>query len=214
MGVVCYSEQTKLLLKNRHKMDLEAFISSYGYAAVAIGTFLEGETILALAGFAAHRGYLQLPWVIVSAFLGTLLGDQLFYYMGRYKGQSILDKHPGWKTKADKIFRLLEKHQTLLIIGFRFLYGLRSITPTLIGLSKVAPTKFLVLNILGAAIWAISIGTLGYFFGQTLELVIADIKHYEVLVGFIFVVIGIVVWSYHFRKQKYLQKNSSDGENQ
>ena len=52
-------------------MLLEELITTYGYAAVGIGSFLEGETVLVLGGLAAHRGYLELPWVIVYAFLGT-----------------------------------------------------------------------------------------------------------------------------------------------
>jgi len=53
-------------------MSLEEIISNYGYAALLIGTFIEGETILVLAGFAAHRGYLDLPLVVTCAFIGTL----------------------------------------------------------------------------------------------------------------------------------------------
>ena len=60
-------------------MDLQSIIENYGYAAILIGTFLEGETILALAGLAAHQGYLALTWVILAAFLGSLCGDQLFF---------------------------------------------------------------------------------------------------------------------------------------
>jgi len=60
-------------------MTLESIVDTYGYVAVLLGTFLEGETILVLGGFAAHRGYLALPWVIVAAFFGSLCGDQLFF---------------------------------------------------------------------------------------------------------------------------------------
>ena len=60
-------------------MDLQSIIENYGYAAIFIGTFLEGETILILAGLAAHQGYLVLTWVILAAFLGSLCGDQLFF---------------------------------------------------------------------------------------------------------------------------------------
>ena len=60
-------------------MDLQNFIENYGYVTILIGTFLEGETILALAGLAAHQGYLLLPGVILAAFLGSLCGDQLFF---------------------------------------------------------------------------------------------------------------------------------------
>jgi membrane protein DedA with SNARE-associated domain len=59
-------------------MDLLSIIENYEYAAILIGTFLEGETILVLAGLAAHQGYLVLTWVILAAFLGSLGGDQLF----------------------------------------------------------------------------------------------------------------------------------------
>ena len=65
---------------------LESLIANYGYAAVLIGTFVEGETILVIAGFAAHRGYLSLPWVILLAFAGSLAGDQLWFYVGRRSG--------------------------------------------------------------------------------------------------------------------------------
>jgi membrane protein DedA with SNARE-associated domain len=160
-------------------MSLEDLISTYGYAAIAIGTFLEGETILVLGGLAAYRGYLELPWVLVSAFGGTLLGDQLYFYIGRAKGRSILEKRRNWKSKSEKVFSLLDKHQVLLILGFRFLYGLRTVTPIVLGASRIAPVRFLILNILGAFTWTIVIGVMGYIFGHTLEVIIGDVKRYE-----------------------------------
>jgi len=60
-------------------MDLQSIIEHYGYAAILIGTFFESETILVLAGLAAHQGYLVLSWVILAAFVGSLCGDQLFF---------------------------------------------------------------------------------------------------------------------------------------
>lgn len=58
-------------------MPLADLLREYGYYAVFLGTFLEGETVLVMAGFAAHSGYLQLPWVIAVA--GGTLGDQLYF---------------------------------------------------------------------------------------------------------------------------------------
>ena len=65
-------------------MSLTSLIEDYGYLALLIGTFLEGETILVLAGFAAQRGHLEIEWVIVVAFIGSFSGDQLFFYIGRF----------------------------------------------------------------------------------------------------------------------------------
>ena len=176
-------------------MSLEGFISTYGYSAIVVGTFLEGETILILGGFAAHRGYLHLPWVVLCAFLGTLLGDQLYFYVGRLKGNRLLENRPGWKSKADKVLPLLDRHQVWLILGFRFLYGIRTVTPFLIGASGVAPLRFLLLNSLGALVWATLIGVLGYMFGHTLEAVIGEFKRYELWVFGAVAVAGIIAWS-------------------
>lgn len=74
-------------------MTFESLIKEFGYLAVFVGTFLEGETILVVAGFAAYETYLELPLVILFAFLGSLFGDQLYFFIGRYKGQSLLKKY-------------------------------------------------------------------------------------------------------------------------
>ncbi|WP_342608673.1 DedA family protein [Vibrio tritonius] len=177
-------------------MSLQQLVAEYGYLAVAIGTFFEGETILVLGGFAAHRGYLDLFWVIASAFGGTLFGDQLYYFIGRSKGKSAIDKRPKWKAKSDRVFHLLNKHQVLLILGFRFLYGIRTVTPFLIGASNVPPQRFIVLNIIGALIWAIAVGVLGYLFGHTVELFLHNIKHYEVTFFAAICFCAIVLWSW------------------
>lgn len=188
-------------------MSLEELITTYGYAAVGIGSFLEGETVLVLGGFAAHRGYLELPWVIVSAFLGSLFGDQLYYFIGRIKGKSILEKRPRWKAKSEKVFSLLHKHQILLILGFRFLYGLRTVTPFVIGASKITPTRFIILNILGAAIWAVIVGGMGYLFGYTLEIFIDNVKKYELLVFAGLTGVGIIIWLVRFTKKPSVHKS-------
>jgi len=183
-------------------MSLEELISTYGYAAIGIGTFLEGETILILGGFSAHRGYLELPWVIVYAFLGTLAGDQLYFYIGRVRGKSLLEKRPAWKSKSEKVFLLMEKYDVWLILGFRFLYGIRTVTPFLIGTGSISSFRFLILNMLGASVWAVVVGTMGYVFGHALEVMIGNIKHYELLIISILTGAGVLSWMLHFANTK------------
>lgn len=183
-------------------MSLEELISTYGYAAIAIGAFLEGETVLILGGLAAYRGYLELPWVLVSAFWGTLLGDQLYFYIGRAKGQRVLEKHRNWKSGSEKVFPLLNKYQVLLILGFRFLYGLRTVTPIVLGASRIAPFRFLLLNILGAFTWTIVIGGMGYLFGHTLEIILGDVKRYELLLFAGLAALGVIVRILHMLSKR------------
>lgn len=177
------------------------FISTYGYAAVGIGAFLEGETFLVLGGFAAHSGYLELPWVIASAFTGALFGDQLYYNLGRLKGKAFLESRPTWKIKSERVFVLMERHQVWLILGFRFLYGLRVVTPFIIGMGNISRTRFLVLNIVGTTIWATSITVLGFLFGNALEAIFGNIKKYEIWVLVVLALAGLAIWFFRFRRK-------------
>jgi membrane protein DedA with SNARE-associated domain len=179
-------------------MTLAHIIDSYGYAALVIGTFLEGETVLVLGGIAAKLGYLKLPWVIVSAFIGTLAGDQLFFFLGRRHGQALLLKRPQWHRRAQKVRHMLERHRVPVCIGFRFLYGFRTISPFVIGMSRIPAWQFVLLNIIGAAAWATLIGTLGFTFGQGLELLLGDIHHYEKEILGAVSGVGVAVWLFRW----------------
>jgi membrane protein DedA with SNARE-associated domain len=181
---------------------MESLLQHYGYLAILIGTFLEGETILVLSGFAAHRGYLNLGWVITAAFFGTLLGDQLFFYLGRRHSEYLLSRRSHWKPRLQRAQRLIQDYRILLILGFRFLYGLRTITPFALGMSRVSWQLFLPLNILGAFIWAISFGCAGYVFGRTVELVLGDIKQYEYWFFSALAAAGCIVWIIYRIRQK------------
>jgi membrane protein DedA with SNARE-associated domain len=185
-------------MQGRDLMDLQSIIEHYGYAAIFIGTFLEGETVLVLAGLAAHQGYLVLTWVILAAFLGSLCGDQLFFYLGRKHSQAVLSRRPAWKKKAESVNRILNKYQTPMILSFRFLYGFRTVTPFVIGMSRVSVKKFIVLNAVGALIWAAAIGSGGYLFGLALQVYIGKVEHYEVLVFAIIALLGLLIWIVHF----------------
>ncbi|MCX5851503.1 MAG: DedA family protein [Deltaproteobacteria bacterium] len=179
-------------------MPLEQLITNYGYIIIFFGTLLEGETVLVLAGFLAHRGYLELPLVIITAFAGSFIGDQFFFYLGRIKGISLIERHLSWKAKYDRASALLHKHQIPVILCFRFIYGMRTITPFLIGLSRVKPSIFFLLNGIGALLWAVVIGFLGYFIGNALELIFQEVRRYEIIVIITIICIGVIIWSYHF----------------
>jgi membrane protein DedA with SNARE-associated domain len=72
-----------------------------------------------------------------------------------------------------------------------------------IGMSDVSPSRFTILNGIGAMLWAIVIGFLGYLCGNILELIMGEIKHLEVpiLVG-IAVIGGLWFFFNHRRRSK------------
>jgi len=190
-------------------LTLEHLIDSDGYLALVAGTFLEGETILVLGGVAAKLGYLRLPWVIVSAFVGTLMSDQLFFFMGRWQGQALLLKHPHWNSRAQRVHRMLERHRIPIIIGFRFVYGFRTITPFVLGMSRVPAVEFIAFNIVGAAAWASAIACLGYAFGKAMELLLGDIRHYEKWILLSVIAAGSIIWLLHLAANNK-RRNDSD----
>ncbi|MCA9629607.1 MAG: DedA family protein [Myxococcales bacterium] len=168
---------------------IEHWVSLYGYWAVLLGTLLEGETVLIMGAYFAHRGYLSLPLVMLCAFLGSLLGDQLAFLFGRRVGRAWIDRRPRLSSQADRVARLLERHPTGVLLGFRFVYGVRSVTPLLVGASGISPGVFARYNLVGAALWAVIVGGLGYAFGQSLELLFAEAERFEVWV----VALGVLV---------------------
>ena len=106
-------------------LDLPGLIDSYGYVAVAIGAFLEGETILALAGLAAYRGYLDFYTVVVVAAVCGFGGDQFYFWLGRYRGAKMLARFPDMQESAHRFDELLTRWHAPLIVAIRFMYGFR-----------------------------------------------------------------------------------------
>ncbi len=160
-------------------MHLSALIGSYGYLAVFIGAFLEGETILALAGLAAFRGYLDLYPVIAIALVAGFAGDQVYFFLGRYNGARILARFPDAQARAHRFDAMLARWHAPLIVAIRFMYGFRIVGPVLLGMGRVPGWKFMLYNFIGAAIWAPLVAGLGYAFGSVVESFISNIERYE-----------------------------------
>ena len=149
-------------------MAIDDLIQSYGYLAVAVGTFLEGETVLILAGAAASLGHLSMPAVIAVATMASFAGDQLYFHLGRSYGARMLARFPSLQFRTARARELLERYHIPLILSIRFLYGLRIAGPIAIGMSSVPWLRFLALNLAGAIVWAAAIAGAGYWGGQAL----------------------------------------------
>ena len=175
-------------------MDLEGLVRSYGYLAVFCGTLLEGETVVVIAGFLSHRGYLQPPLVAAIAFTGSFLVDQFFFFLGRRHGRRLLQRRARWQAGAGRAEALFKRFGTSLILGFRFLYGFRTVTPFVLGMSQVPAARFALLNAAGAAAWAVVFTAGGYFFGRVMEAVLGDLRRHEGWLLAALAIIGVAIW--------------------
>jgi membrane protein DedA with SNARE-associated domain len=183
-------------------MNLSTLIETHGYWLLAIGCLLEGETILLLAGFAAHRGYLNPYAVLAIASMAGFTGDQFFFWMGRRHGNYVLARWPSVTAQSERLHRLMERFHAAVIIGVRFAYGLRIAGPVLLGMSPIKSLKFGLLNALGAVIWAILIGSIGWVFGSAAEIALGKVRHYEgwLLLGL--ATAGLVFWWVKSRRSR------------
>jgi membrane protein DedA with SNARE-associated domain len=184
-------------------IDWQHLLTQYGYLAILVGTFLEGESILILGGYAAHQGYLFLPHVLLAAFAGSFFGDQLYFAVGRMYGRAFLATRPAWRARVARVNGLLQRYQTAYILGFRFLYGLRTLSPFVLGAGPVKTLRFVLLNAAGAILWTLTIGSIGYAFGEMVTLMLGRAKHYEAYVLGAILVIGIVVTVTLHRRAKH-----------
>ncbi|EGJ48891.1 DedA family protein [Desulfocurvibacter africanus] len=176
-------------------IEYQGIIVTYGYLAIMLGTFLEGEMILVLGGFLAHQGYLSLPGVIIAAFVGSMLTDQMFFLLGRFRGRPFLRKRPALLNRIARADNLLTRHRVPVTLGFRFLYGMRTVIPFALGLSSIRLALFVPLNAIGALIWASAGGSLGFVFGRSLSRAIQELGRHEAEVFASLAVAALLLWA-------------------
>ncbi|MDR1241613.1 MAG: DedA family protein [Deltaproteobacteria bacterium] len=193
-------------------MDFESIrllLEQWGYLIIIGWTFIEGETVVIVAGLLAQQGLLNLnPWLIaLCAFTGSFCSDQLMFALGKYKGPTVLHRFPRLAKNTEKARNLMIKYENALILGFRFIYGVRNITPILLGISGVKHLKFFTLNMIGGCVWAASFAFGGYYFGELLEELSAAFPHakYVILAGLILLVTSVFLFR-RFRRKKAAQQ--------
>jgi membrane protein DedA with SNARE-associated domain len=175
--------------------DLLNFISTYGYWGVFFGALLEGETLILISGFLVHEGYLLLRYVLVFGFIGAVLGDGIWFLLGKYWGDKILSAWPWFKEVTHKPIGYMTKKPALVSFWVRFIYGFRHVIPFSLGMTRYPFHKFLFWNSLGALFWVFIFAGGGYIFGNILETFLGRLKHYQ-LVTVIIVILIIVLFNY------------------
>lgn len=175
-------------------MNIEQWLEQYGYLAVFCGVFFEGPLTLTMAGFLAHQGYLNVIGVLLTAFTATFLVVEFLYFIGLLAGQYLLEKWPLWRRNYPRFSILLERHKTLFIISFRFIYGTQVMAATASGMGRIHPGYFSTMNAVGAALWTTVLLSAGYLFGHVFEMLIEDVKLYEKPLLFVLAVIVLVYY--------------------
>lgn len=190
-------------------MDIPQLIQQYGYAAVAVGAFLEGETVLILAAAGAHLGYLKLPAVIVVAAIGAFLGDNVYFFVGRCYGPRLTRRFPSLGRAVPRVDRFVGRWHALAVIVLRFTYGLRIAGPIVLGAGRMRTLTFLWANATGAVLWALLLGAIGWGFGHAATRLLENAARVEHVAIGVVVAIVVLVTLVHFVVKRLLERGEA-----
>jgi membrane protein DedA with SNARE-associated domain len=182
-------------------MDINQLIANNGayfYVIAFVWTFLEGETFILFAAFAAAQGLLN-PWVLLGcAWIGSFSGDQCYFWLGRQYGVGLLHRFPRWRFSVDTALHWLERYNTGFILTFRFIYGVRNFSSFAMGLSAVNWHRFLKLNFVAAGLWAVTFVGVGFFLGHACQAMLGDIaRSFSLVMLGVFAFTGTGMWLLH-----------------
>ena len=157
---------------------------------------IEGESIILSAGALCAAGYFSFYKVLLFTFLGTLFADQGIYFLGRYYGPNTLHylrkRFPKLHHPMDQGLNFLHRHETIYILTFRFIWGIRIISPFIIGAQKVPFFRFSVLNLIAACIWTLISCSAGYSIGSFLGKVTSHIEWW--ILGMVFLMVTVSIF--------------------
>lgn len=191
-------------------MNLEQYVVDYTYVVAFLAAIIEGEMILLAVGAAAALTDLSLSMIILISFVGAALHDQTLFYVGRYFGHPLFHRYPLLREKVHRIFTLIEKYDIWFILGFRFVYGVRTVTPIALGLTHISQIKYTGFTLFSAFVWAAIIVSIGYFGADIGVMIFENFADYQkyILAG-LAALVGVAVCIYLWRRRR--KEDENDG---
>ncbi len=179
----------------------------YFYLIIFCWCILEGELALILAGILAHKGDVNLYLIIFVAGLGGFVGDQIYFYIGRYNKKYIQKKLRSQRRKFAIAHLLLEKYGWPVIFVQRYLYGFRTIIPMSIGITRYSSAKFAFINLISAWIWAGITIILAWYFGEAIwEFIHLIEQHWYIGVPLLVLILGTFLYGFKKLEKTILER--------
>nr|MBA4183579.1 DedA family protein [Acidobacteriota bacterium] len=157
---------------------INEIIETFGIFAVFALCTVEGDITLLLSGVMAHSSFFG-PYSFLKVFLagmfGGIVGDNVGYWIGRLFRTTIKD-YSFYKMARPRIERLIDKFGGFAIIISKYIYGIRAAMCLFYGIGKMPYVRFLFLDAISCAIWALMLAGVGYFFSGAITGIIGDFK--------------------------------------
>jgi len=183
------------------------WLKEYGYIVLFAWSILEGELGLVMAGIMSHTGDMFLPIALMVGAFGGFVGDQIYFYIGRFNKKYIHDKLRSQRRKFAIAHLLLKKYGWPLIFVQRYMYGMRTVIPMAIGLTKYSSRDFAIINFVSAVFWAALTIIPAYYFGEELLKLLAWIKaHWYFAIPLVITIIGSISFMFNRIEKNLLEK--------
>jgi len=175
---------------------LEEFIRDWGYIALFLYSFGGGFVGLVLAGVLSYAGDLNIVVCMIVAGSSNFIGDQFLFYMARTNKSYANETMKKYGRKVALAHLLMRKYGSPVVFIQKYIYGIKTLIPLAMGLTKYSFKKFTVYNALAAAVWAVVIGGVSYLMGEIILTYAEEYKYYGIAV-----ILAIVLSvSYYFKK--------------
>lgn len=177
---------------------MEEFIQNWGYLALFLYSFGGGFLALVVASAFAYAGDLNIYICVVVAGSANFIGSQFLFYMAKHNksfADGILKNH---RRKVALVNVLLNRFGIFIIFIQKYIYGVKTLIPLVMGLSFYNSIKFSILNFIASFLWAVVIGYVSFTAGKVLLSFADDIKY----LGLVTVAIVFIILLVSFRKSK------------
>jgi len=156
-----------LLTSNAESFGMR-LLPKYGYFAILIAAFWEGEAVLIAAGTLCGAGYLDWRLTVLAAAMGGAAGDQIYFYAAHERAARLIQKSERLRRWYPRVSRFVLRHGTVAVLLSRFAAGLRITIPLVCATAAMPPRKYSTLNLLSAFAWASVWVAISYQFGTHL----------------------------------------------
>src|SRR5215831_12145321 len=129
-------------------------LPKYGYLAILLAAFWEGEVVLIAAGTLCGKGYLNWKWTILFAAIGGSAGDQIYFYAAHERAARLIKKSRRLSKWYPKISRFVLRHSTIGVLFSRFAAGFRISIPLVCATAGMPAKKYSVLSLTSGFLWA------------------------------------------------------------
>jgi len=171
-------------------------LATYGYIGLFLYSLGGGFVALVGAAVLSFMGKMDLTLSIAIAFVANALGDVMLFYMARYQKAMMMDGIRKHRRKLALSHMLMKKYGSWIILFQKYVYGIKTLIPIAIGLTKYDFKKFTILNIGSSAIWALSVGLASYYSSQFFIELAEIISEKPWIAPAVLVVFGGSLWLY------------------